>query len=63
MKKLSKRQNRIAQMHLADYAKLMRRPQRGVITYGGGLNILAWMAEAETQGYHCTMTPGGVVLR
>ncbi len=63
MRKLSKKQNRIARMHLADYVKIMALPQRGIITYGGGLNIFAWIAEAEARGFHCTLTPAGVVLR
>jgi len=45
------------------YNKLMKKKPRGFITYGGGLNILAWISEAESQGYFCVMTNAGVELR
>jgi hypothetical protein len=62
-KPMSSRQRRIAGHWLGYYGRLMAKPQRGIITYGGGLNILAWIADAEAEGFHCTLTPAGVVLR
>jgi hypothetical protein len=60
---MSSKQRRIAAAHMIDYRRMMARPQRGVITYGGGLSILQWIRDAENAGFHCTMTPAGVVLR
>jgi hypothetical protein len=62
-KPLSSHQRRIAGHWLAYYRPIMARPVRGVITYGGGLAVLQWIADSEAQGFHCTMTPAGVVLR
>ena len=62
-KSLSSRQRRVSAFWMKHYSGLMAKPQRGFISYGGGLNILKWMSDAEAQGYHCTMTPSGVVLR
>ena len=62
-KAMSSKQRRVATLWNAYYRDKMARPQRGVITYGGGLNILAWIADAEAEGFNCTMTPAGVVLR
>ena len=63
IKQMSSKQRRIAGAWAGHYRALMSKPQRGAITYGGGLNVMASMAEAEAQGYHCMMTPAGVVLR
>ena len=61
---MSSKQRRVAALWMRDYYRpLMARPQRGIITYGGGLNIPAWIAAAEAQGFHATLTPDGVVLR
>lgn len=62
-KPMSSKQRRMAGAWAKHYRDLMSKPQRGIITYGGGLNLLAWMADSEAQGFHCTMTPAGVVLR
>jgi len=62
-KSLSPAQRRHAGAWLTHYNRLMAKPLRGVITYGGGLAIRAWIAEAELQGFHCTITSFGVVLR
>ena len=62
-KSMSSKQRRLAGVWTSYYRDLMKRPQRGAIVYGGGINILAWIAQAQTQGYHCTMTPACVVLR
>lgn len=63
-KTMSSKQRRLAGHWMQTrYNRLMALPQRGIITYGGGLNILAWIADAEAQRFHCTMTPVGVVLR
>ena len=63
MKAMSSKQRRLAGAWSPYYRKLMAQPQRGIITYGGGLNILAWISDSEAQGFHCTLTPSGVVLR
>lgn len=60
---LSGRRLRIAKMLSAEYAKKMARPQRGAITYGGGINVQQFMRDSEAQGFHCCMTPECVVLR
>ena len=62
-KAISSKQRRLAAAWAPHYRALMAKPQRGVITYGGGLNILDWITDAQAQGYHGTMTPDGVVLR
>jgi hypothetical protein len=62
-KPMSSQMRRKAAAWASYYRDLMKRPVRGIITYGGGLNILAWIEDAEADGYHCTMTPAGVVLR
>lgn len=63
-KTMSSQQRRLAGHWMKTlYNRLMAQPQRGVITYGGGLNMLAWISDAEARGYHCTMTQDGVVLR
>jgi hypothetical protein len=62
-KQMSSKQRRVAAAWAPHYRALMKQPVRGCITYGGGLNVLAWMSEAQAQGFHCTMTPAGVVLR
>ena len=63
-KKLSSAQRRHAGYWMQIYYnKLMKKKPRGFITYGGGLNILAWISEAESQGYFCVMTNAGVELR
>lgn len=60
---MSKRETRIARCWMPYYRKLMAKPQRGVISYGGGLDIIQWMRDSEAQGFHVTMTPQGVILR
>ena len=62
-KPMSSKQRRVAGAWAGYYRDLLKRPVRGWITYGGGLNILAWIADSEAQGFHCTMTPQGVALR
>ncbi len=62
-KNMSSWQRRVSALHMQDYRDLMKRPVRGIITYGGGLNIPEWMREAEAQGFHVCMTPAGVELR
>lgn len=61
---MSAKQRRVAAYWMsARYNRLMAAPQRGIITYGGGINVRAFIARAEMNGFHCTMTPDGVVLR
>ena len=56
-------QRRIVAAWMQYYTPLMQRPVRGIITYGGGLNILHWIDEAKAQGWTCNLTPEGVTLR
>lgn len=60
---LSAHQKRDAKMHLSDYNRMERKPQRGIITYGGGVNIEALRVEAEKEGFFTSLTPQGLVLR
>lgn len=60
---MSSKQRRVAAMHMKDYSAAMARPVRAVITYGGGLKIQTWIAEAEAQGYFVCMTRECVELR
>lgn len=64
MKKMSSREHRISAYWLTTlYNKVMKKPLRGFITYGGGLNILEWIKDAESNGYIINMTVNGVELR
>jgi len=60
---MSSRQRRIAAAWMIHYRAVMSRPQRGIITYGGGINVSAWIEEAWRAGYVTELTPAGVVLR
>ena len=62
-RKMTTRERRLWGAWIGYYNRLMAKPQRGFIAYGGGLSILAWINEAEAQGFHATMTPVGVELR
>jgi hypothetical protein len=64
MQTMSSKQRRVAAYWMqTHYNRLMAKPQRGIITYGGGLDIVRAIVDAEAKGYHCTMTPCGVILR
>lgn len=65
MRKLSARENRTAKMHLADYKPLDRKPQRGAIRPGKGLNMAAWLDDASRAGYYVglPLADGSVPLR
>ena len=60
---MSSKQRRVAAWWMKHYSDVMARPLRGLITYGGGLNIQEFIRNAEAKGYHATMTVDCVELR
>jgi hypothetical protein len=60
---MSSRMRRLAGAWAPYYRERMSKPQRGIITYGGGINLIAWIEDAWRDGYTTELTPFGVVLR
>jgi hypothetical protein len=63
MTQMSSRQRRVAAAWMSYYRERLARPQRGIITYGGGLSMIEWIEDAWRAGYVTEMTPAGVILR
>lgn len=63
MKPLHGRRKRIARLMLIDYKALMKRPVRGFVRLGGGLDFRMAILDAEKEGFHVTPVEGGLELR